>query len=276
MTELPGSTAVGTPAAALAAESNGGTSAPSAWTDAIADQDLRGFVSQRGWKDPGALAESYRNLEKLTGVPHDRLLKLPADNDADGWNSVWGRLGRPETPDGYQLNVPEGASGDFAKKASAKFHELGIPAKQAQALAEWWNNEAGASMQSQMQAREQQAEIDMNGLRQEWGNSFDAEIEKGRRAVRQFGIDQPTLEKMEDALGTAEMMRLFNKIGSGLGEASFEGGNGGSQTFGTSREAAAARINELKGDQEWTTKYLSGDASAKAEMTRLMQLAYGG
>lgn len=278
MSEVPGSAPAGTPAATPAAGSTGGAPAvgTGAWYESIADQDLRGFVQTRGWKDPGSVVDSYRNLEKLVGVPQDRLLKLPNDDDAEGWKGVWSKLGRPENPDGYQLPVPEGMPGDFAKEASAKFHELGIPAKQAQELAKWWNEKNSSVMQSYEAERAQKAELDMQQLRQEWGQTYDAEVEKGRRAVRQFGIDQESLQKIEDAIGTASLLKMFSKIGNGLAEASFEGGENASQGFGTSKDAAIARINALKSDQNWTAKYLAGDVQAKSEMTRLMQLAYGG
>jgi hypothetical protein len=274
MTDLTGSAPAGTPAASPAAGSNGG--APAAWFDAISDQDLRGFAQGRGWKDPGAVVESYRNLEKLTGVPADQLLRLPKEDDADGWKSVWGRLGRPETADGYQLPVPDGMPGEFAKAASAKFHELGIPAKQAQALASWWNESQSAAMQQQETARTQQSEADLAALRSEWGNNYDAEVEKGKRAARQFGFDIETLEKMEGAVGTAGLLKMMSKIGNALGEAKFEGADAPSKpAFGMGKDGAVARINELKADQAWTSRYLSGDIQAKAEMDRLMQIAYG-
>jgi len=53
------------------------------WYAGIADEGLRGYVQTKGFKDPGALAESYRNLEKLQGVPQERLLKLPPGESVD-------------------------------------------------------------------------------------------------------------------------------------------------------------------------------------------------
>ena len=39
-------------------------------------------------------------------------------------------------------------------------------------------------------------------------------------------------------------------------------------------EAAQAKLKDLRADKEWSQKYLSGNVDAKAEMARLMALAY--
>jgi hypothetical protein len=81
------------------------------------------------------------------------------------------------------------------------------------------------------------------------------------------------LEKMESALGTAEMLKFFAKVGKGMGEdAIVEGSSSGK--FGISPEAARVRIQQLKADPEWTAKYLSGNADAKAELERLMRAGF--
>lgn len=113
----------------------------------------------------------------------------------------------------------------------------------------------------------------MSTLQQEWGKDYDANIEAARRATRQFGLETQTLEKIENAIGAKQMLQLFAKIGKGVGEDSFVDGSrpGG---FGMSPEAARVRLGQLKADREWSAKYLSGNADAKAEMERLMRAAY--
>src|SRR4051812_7514574 len=76
--------------------SGGAPAAPADWTAGL-NEATRGFVENRGFKDPQTLADSYVNLEKLMGVPKDRLLQVPEkDDDAEGWGKVYNRLGRPE------------------------------------------------------------------------------------------------------------------------------------------------------------------------------------
>jgi hypothetical protein len=115
--------------------------------------------------------------------------------------------------------------------------------------------------------------MEMQQLQQEWGKDYDANIEAGRRAARQFGADEAILSKMEGALGTKGMLQFFAKIGKGMGEDSFVDGSGGGK-FGMSPEAARVRVSQLKSDPSWVSKYLGGDADAKAEMERLMRAGY--
>ena len=56
-------------------------------------------------------------------------------------------------------------------------------------------------------------------------------------------------------------------------EHNFESGRS-TDGFGMTPEAAQAKLKDLRADKEWSQKYLSGNVDAKAEMARLMALAY--
>lgn len=272
-----GSGQAGNPTGVPAGEpqGNAGNSAPQPqWYDAL-PEDTRGLIQNKGWKDPVDVINSYSNLEKLLGADKaGRGLVLPKeDADASEWGKVYDRLGRPTSPDGYKLPVPEGDTGEFAKVAAGKFHELGLTAKQAEALAGWYNEQAGGMTAAAQAQLMQQSEADMATLESEWGQNYDANIEASRRAVREFGFSEQELDAMERGLGTANMMKKFAEIGKRLGESQFvEGKNSGN--FGMSPEAARVRISQLKADPDWTSKYLNGNADAKAELERLMKVGY--
>ena len=238
-------------------------------------EETRGFVQTKGWQSPDDVVQSYTNLEKLLGADKaGRGVIMPKEDSApEEWGKFYDRLGRPKSPDEYNLPVPQGDTGQFAKVAANKFHELGITAKQAQSLAEWWNSQSQEMQSSQVNQQAQNSEMEMQVLQSEWGKEFDANIEAARRATRQFGVEESTLEKIESAVGTREMLKLFANIGKGLNEDSFVDSTK-STGFGISPEAARVRIGQLKGDKDWSAKYLSGNADAKAEMERLMRAAY--
>lgn len=275
MNDFAGSEATGNPDAGASGAAQSEASGDS-WYSGL-PEETRGLAEVKGWKSPADAIQSYANLEKMLGADKaGRGLVMPKeDADSTEWGQFYDKLGRPSSPDGYQLPIPEGESGEFAKIAADKFHELGITAKQAESLADWWNNNAQQMQESQMNMQAQNAEMELQALQSEWGKEYDQNIEAARRATREFGLKEETLSRVEEAIGTGEMLKLFANIGKGLGESQFVDGSKPSG-MGMSPEAARVRLGQLKGDKEWSAKYLSGNADAKAEMDRLMRLAYPG
>lgn len=272
MSEMQGSVESGNPGGDVAAQGN--VAPQGNWYDSYGD-DVKGLAQVKGWKDPADVVSSYANLEKLLGADKaGRGLVLPKDDaDPSEWGQVYDKLGRPQSADEYKLPVPEGDTGEFAKLAAGKFHELGLTAKQAEALAGWYNEQAGGIQAKQGEMMAQNAERELAELQQAWGKDYDANIEAGRRAARQFEVSEDMLTAIEGSIGTKAMLEMFSKIGKGLGEDSFVNGNQ-SNAFGMSPEAARVRIGQLKADKEWAGKYLSGNADARAEMERLLKSAY--
>jgi hypothetical protein len=265
----------GAPSAPPAGEAPAGdkpAAATGSWYDNIDDADLKGYVQNKGWKDPKELADGYRNLEKLLGG--EKIPMPKGADDKEGWARVYDALGRPKTADDYKLQVPEGDDGAFAKVAAGKFHELGLTAEQAAGLNAWWNETQQGRMQEYTQQTAAKSQEDLNNLKTEWGGAYDENLEYGRRAAREYGLDQGKLEKLEAALGTGEMVKLLAQIGRAQGESSFVDGNSGNKGFGMTPEAARQRVDALRADKEWTTKYLQGNADAQQELARLMKLAY--
>jgi hypothetical protein len=241
------------------------------WYDNIQDGDLKGYAQNKGWKDPVEVLNGYRNLEKLVG--QDKIPMPKGAEDKEGWARVYDSLGRPKTAEEYKLPVPQGDSGEFAKAASAKFHELGVSQQQAEQLAAWWNEQQQSQMSGLQTQTAAKAEAEFGQLKQEWGQAYEENINLGQRAAREFGLDQGKLEALEGAWGTKGMLEFMAKIGRGLTEHSFEGGKT-TQGFGMTPEAAKERISALRNDSEWSSKYMTGNADAQAELKRLMAVAY--
>jgi len=169
-------------------------SAAPAWHESIADEGLKAFIAGKGFKDAGEAAKALQELEGKTQLP--------------------------ESADAYKLPVPDGHDPAFAAQAARWMHQAGIPVAQAQALAQQWNQYHLALQEQIEQSRIQQDEADIAALKKQWGNQYDANVELGRRAVRSFGVEENTLDRISEALGTAETIRLFQRIGSHLGEGS--------------------------------------------------------
>jgi hypothetical protein len=273
MDDNTGSVDTGNPTGAQPAGNVGAEASNAPWYGTMPDE-VRGFVENKGWRNPEDAVSGYINLEKFLGADKaGRGLVLPKDDNPDEWNQIYDKLGRPKSPEEYNLNVPEGDTGEFAQMAAKTFHELGLTAKQAEALSGWYNEQSQTMMQSQQDAMLQQSESEIESLKQEWGPKFDEKVAAGQRAAREFGVGADILEKIESSVGARAMIDFFSQVGQLIGEDKFVNGES-SGKFGMSPEAARSRISQLKNDTEWSSKYLNGNADARAELERLMKSAY--
>lgn len=152
-------------------------------------------------------------------APEPLLAALPADGDKDGWSALYAKLGRPENVDGYELPVPEGQDGEFAKTTAAWMHEAGLNKQQAQALATHWNTFQTQQAEAQQAAVQKQAQTDLASVRQEWGAEFDANKSVMERAVNTFA--PPEFIEMLDKSGLINspvIAKMFLKIGAAINE----------------------------------------------------------
>ncbi len=282
MSEQDGSAAGGQPGGAGAA---GGTAPWYAMEGMPADQvaQLGEVVQAKGWKGPTDALLSYVNLEKVFGADKaGRTITLPkGDDDVDGRKAMLSRLGWPETPDGYGLQIPEGPEGEFARSLLPILHAEGATTKQAQALMTKLTG-----LQQQMDTQRQdaflaQADADYAALKSEWGTAAPQNEELARRAAATFlgqaGIDEAGLAKIEQAIGTAPLLKLFQAIGSKFSEGTFVDGEGQGSGAMTPSQAQAA-MNAKFGDKDFMERYQHPDPKVRQtaieEITRLQLMAH--
>lgn len=249
------------------------------WISGIKNDEIRGFVQTKGFKDPEILADSYRQLEKLIGVPKDQILKLPTDFNTPEGEAVFQRLGKPEKPEGYNIEVPKDATPadkEFMDWAKNTFHKSNMTSDQAKNLLGEWNSFQQAAAKKQLEAIETQNKTEYDTLKSQWGNAYDQKLEVGKAAAKEFGLTQEQIQGIQNTVGYEKTMKLFHDIGSKLGETPFVQGNGKNGFGAMDTETAKSLIAAKKSDSEFMKKYSNGDANAKAEMGRLYKDAYPG
>lgn len=242
---------------------------PAAWYEGAAPEVV-GFLQNKGWTDsPLKVVDAYQNLEKLRGVPEEQLLKLPKDMaDEKAMQVVYQRLGMPEAYDKYEIEIPEGLQVDqgrvdFAKKVA---HSLGLNNKQVNKLVAETINWESQLMSEYQNSKGLKAEAEINDLKKEWGAAFDERAELGRRVIRQHlpnGMDKDaTLDAIEDALGTANMLRFFGSIGANTGQAKIVDPQSGDRPYGYTPEQAKYDLKqlvaEISGDKQRLDNYNKG------------------
>ncbi|MDN7495010.1 hypothetical protein QZM89_07415 [Burkholderia gladioli] len=208
--QAPAAAAAG--GAAPAAGTDTGDS-PSDWLQGIDDAELRTFVEGKGFKSAGEAIAALREVE--------------------------GKYSAPDKPEGYELG-----DGDFAKTAATWFHESGVPAATAKALAGKWNTYVQDQTAAAEAARVAAGEQQITALRTEWGDSYDKNVELGRQAMRKFGVSGEVIDKLAGASGDAAVIKTFSQIGAAISEGTLNpggaGGSGGAAP--TNEDARAAKL----------------------------------
>lgn len=225
--------------------------APTEWYPPEAKE----YVANKGWKGPADTLTAYQSLEKLmTADKAGRTVVLPKDDtDAEGIKAFRTKLGVPDAPDAYELPFPEGEDGEFAKTAASWFHEAGVPKAAAQKIAQAWNDFIGKEIEAGQQADAARAKTEIDGLRSEWGDKFDAHSELAKRAISTFakkaGLDEANIKSLAGTLdSSAALRKLFAAIGHGLGESNFvDGGAGSGAARALQEKVKALKEQRMKG-----------------------------
>ncbi len=243
------------------------------WLAGVPD-DLRGMAEEKGWKEPADALRTARQMEEFLGADKaGRGLVLPSgDDDKEGYERVYQALGRPDAPDGYELNSlikdPD-ADQAFMGGMSQAMHEAGLSKAQAHKLAGAYQAFAEGVMEEN--ARRYQAEL------AEMEKTFPKEtLEQARRAFRLFGLPEDEGKQVslaiESALGVKAATELFARLGRSLAEDQPVDG-AQSLGFSGSPDAALRRLDRLKHDEAFTKRYLAGEKEALAEVAELTRRA---
>lgn len=248
------------------------------WKQTGLDPDSLGYVQAKGFKDIPAVVGSYRNLEKLHGVPPERILKVPGpDAKPEEIAAYRERLGMPKDAKEYKIAKVEGLAEQehaaFETFLRSTFHGLGAPANLVEGFSAKWAEFVATSQKAAVQARTEQQAAEEAELKGEQGTNYDKFVNVAKQAADAFGLTQEHVDALEDALGLKTTLTLLNSIGAKLGEAKFAGGGDGA-FGGYNVEAARAEIARLKQDPGFADKISKGDAESRAKWDRLHALAY--
>lgn len=183
-------------------------SSQSSWKG-FSDEDSK-YVGDKGWKTPDDVLKSYKELEKQASTK----ISIPKDEDADAWNKLYAKLGKPETADKYDISVNDKDKADIQKL----FFETNQTPKQAQALV------AGFERLQQEKQKEYDAMIDAENKKQEesviaeWGDDADKNTELMNRGAKLLGLDDDDLAAIKMTIAPRKYMEALKKLGEAISE----------------------------------------------------------
>lgn len=253
-------------AAAAAAGAGGGANgaAPTHFFDdwkAPEQKDVLDWAKNKNYPDTFTLARTARDLEREAatlrqgkGYPVD---KPGADGkpvrDEAAWQAWKTLTGVPETPDKYEIPLPDANPyPQFKTFMAEELHKIGVPGAMAPALARGYEA-AVARMEAEIQKAENTAsEAAMAQLKDSWGANFQERTALAGRgktwlASEVGGLNDIQMRTLESVLGTSKFMTAMWKIGAANGESGFAGGDHkpGGNAFQGGASEAQARIDQM-------------------------------
>ena len=244
---------------------------------ATVPEDIRKDKSLESIKDVTSLVKGYVSAQKLIGSK----ISIPEEKDENGWNELYGKLGRPEAPEKYQVERPKLAQGmqydevlekEFVKAA----HKIGLSNKQANALIAWQNEMGTKDMEKYGQGMKSAEET----LKKEWGNNYDTKVSVAQRIVKEYADEQTVKFLEKSGLGNnPAFIKFMYEIGNFLVEDG-EPPKGGGDDSANTVEAAKKKRDALLGDPVFSKRYFNqrepGHKEAVEEIFELNKVVFTG
>jgi len=224
----------------------------------------------------------YKGVKEMSQVMRTRqeVAKMPDENSTPEQKAAWRKhIGAPDTISNYE--TPETIKGLDAENLKGLFgdqgfnevlglfDELNITQHQANKLTDGYLNMIGRMGDSfdaeQINAKNAANEKAQSDLKADWGDNYDANLTVYSSLVEQMGV-RDTL-KDHGLENNVDMIRMFTKISSHLGEHSIAGTLTGG--YGDSYETRVANLNARKAAGEITS------TAYTAEWNLIHKDAYG-
>jgi hypothetical protein len=178
------------------------------------------------------------------------MVKLPGEGaKQDEMDRFFAKLGRPESPDKYDIKrgeLPEGLDWDDALEGAfrAQAHQLGLNNKQAQAIVDLWTEQRKAAFQSLAEQVETSRVEAEKALKAEWGHAYDQKAQLAVKGLEYLGGEE-LADLVQSELGNnPKVMKAFAKLGESLMESGIITGDAGENSGDSER--ARQEITEIR------------------------------
>ena len=237
--------------AEVVADATVAQSVPDDWRSMI-PEEIRDHKSLAHFTDVGAMAKSLVNAQSMIGADK---VAIPGKHATDeDWGEVWRKLGRPDTPDGYELvnEMPEGIeqNDDMLNWFRNTAHEIGMTPTQAQKMLGRYNQFLGTQIgvdEGQIEQLRETTEIE---LKKEYGAAFADRVSNGNAVMQEFGAEGLTELQLADGrlLGDhPEIIKMMVNVGEFINSKIGEDVLAGTKSSGgLAPDDARAKLQEIR------------------------------
>ena len=244
-------------------------------------EDLREHPSLSPIKDVGNLARSFVNAQKLIGADK---IPFPTNPTEEDLSNIYSRLGRPETPEGYEFATDGNViTEDVAAEYAGVAHQLGLSPKQAAGILDYYKGSVGETTEQMEQLAQEQAEQTTNELKREWGNAFGDKVAAAKDVVDQFAGSEILQMRLEDGTMIGNhpaFIKAFAAIGDFKSTVTSEDTiNDGARSSVFTPAQAQAEIDAIMNDKSHPyhdRKNVTGRQRAIEHVNGLFTMVHGG
>jgi len=229
----------------------------------------------------GALAKSYRNLEQML-ARQDRVA-VPAEGASEEEVAAfYAKLGRPESPDAYELPVPEELKAFEALRSEEEVkafqkvaHEAGLTPRQAQAVAQMHYSQMQGALSQLKEAQTKARDEAVAELAKGWGTSAESEgfkqhVAQARAGAKVLGIDAEVLASSPELSSNPHFIRAMHRAAEIAGEKPAVGAREGQALSGNAIQERIDAILKNPDSPYWKSGH-PARAQTLAELTKLYE-----
>lgn len=277
MSELDGTPDTGQPAeggAPAQATPSAGEAAP-AWNAGMTAEQLESPALQ-DFSSMESLAGAYLSAKSMIG--RDKIVMPQTDEE---FGNVYDRLGRPETAGDYTFSeLPEGFDentvqlmGEDKSWFAEKAHELGLSQSQAEKMFEAYAERTNGAFTTHQANTEIAQEEAVNRISEEWGTSYDTNMDMAERAVMHLGGQELLDALVKTGAGNdTTVLNAFLKMGGMMRE---EIGVDRSGNEANTSDQIKDQITDLAGSKAYTDATHPDHNRSVQKMLRLNERVHG-
>ena len=219
------------------------------WRSAISP-DLQKDEVLTSYKNVNDLAkvhvETVKKTKDLEAKVGNAIFKPSENATPEERNQFFNSLGRPEKPEGYQLEGGDKAKEEALQPWKQDFHELGLTAAQAKGLKAKWDGRINQIVEAHNAKILQDNAAATATLKTELGDKYDASVELVSRLWKQWGKTEVDFDKAfqtETSANRVTMMRFLLNVAAKTGEDTSLRGSGERKTAPSGKQMVYDKSN---------------------------------
>ena len=173
-----------------------------------------------------ATLQNFKNVEDLakTVVHQQQALgsRVPIPKTDEEKNELYGKLGRPASPEKYDVAVPDTHKEYFNDESFAQFknvaHKIGLNNDQAKALIDYQVEAINHGLDHQVHQLSVEKQKTEELLRKEWGFDYDTKVRTAHRALQVYGDSELDALMNTEAGNHPAVIKLFARLGEDVTE----------------------------------------------------------